>query len=241
MIRIDQLVPEAEETTNGRKIVLELRPFATGGSADVYRGTWTKPGVSSMVVAVKVLRVSGLEEDQTADLDEVFSRINNSLAREVYSWQKADHRRITPMYGYMGINNGLTGERPLLVSPYYKNKNLRSYLRRTPDANKLDLLYQAAEGLNYLHSCQPFPIAHLDVKTENILITDGGKACISDFGLARVLDDQSTGLTTASPGFTLAFASPEVLRGEKGQTASDVFSFGNLILEVDIDTPTFNF
>ncbi|KAG8870633.1 hypothetical protein FRB97_009581 [Tulasnella sp. 331] len=132
----------------------------------------------------------------------------------------------------MASRNALGGDRPLLVSPYYKNKNLRIYLHSNPGANKLDLLYQAAEGLDYLHSHKPFPIAHLDMKAENVLITDEGEASICDFGVARVLDNVSTGWTTSSPAFTAAFASPEVLRGDKGKTSADVYSFAGLILEV---------
>ncbi|KAG8842488.1 hypothetical protein FRB96_005341 [Tulasnella sp. 330] len=55
--------PEAEEIKDGNKIKLELKPFALGGYADIYRGTWNKPDVGEIVVAVKVLRMKGTPED----------------------------------------------------------------------------------------------------------------------------------------------------------------------------------
>ncbi len=58
----------------------------------------------------------------------------------MHSWQKMHHRRITPLYGYMASKNVLGGDRPLLVSPYYKNKNLRMYLHSNPNVDKLNLV-----------------------------------------------------------------------------------------------------
>ncbi|KAG8978258.1 hypothetical protein FRB94_014115 [Tulasnella sp. JGI-2019a] len=235
----DNSVPEAEEIKDGHTIQLEPKPFASGGYADVHRGTWTpasggRPGspAGPIQVAVKILRVSGLAEDMTTDYGKQLSRMDKHLAREMHTWQKLHHKRITPLFGYMGSKNTvISGERPLLVSPYYRNKNLRIYLHNNPNADVLALLYQAAEGLEYLHSRRPFPIAHLDIKAENILITDEDEASICDFGVARVLDNISTGWTTSSPAFTAVFASPEVLRGDNGQTSADVYSFSSLILE----------
>lgn len=57
------------------------------------------------------------------------------------TWKKMHHKRITPLYGYMASNNSiLSGDQPLLVSPYYKNKDLRMYLQTNPGADKLGLV-----------------------------------------------------------------------------------------------------
>jgi len=69
------------------------------------------------------------------------------------------------------------------------------------------------------------------MKMENILVTDDHEASICDFGVARVLDNISTGYTTSNPGHTLAFMSPELLDGDKGGTPADVFAFAGLILQ----------
>ncbi|KAG8940443.1 hypothetical protein FRC04_005270 [Tulasnella sp. 424] len=105
------------------------------------------------------------------------------------------------------------------------------YLSKHPNADVLALLHQAAGGLNFLHTFEPFPIAHLDIKCENILINDAEEASICDFGVSRMMDELSTGFTTSNPVLTLSFAPPEILNGGKGDTTADAFAFGGLMLQ----------
>lgn len=98
-------------------------------------------------------------------------------------WEKLHHPRITPLLGYMrSTNDIILGDSPFLVSPFYANGNLQVYLYKNPSADRLALvrfgnvslslytecdvsqLYQAAEGLNYLHTFPGYHIAHLDMK-----------------------------------------------------------------------------
>ncbi|KAG8978259.1 hypothetical protein FRB93_011260 [Tulasnella sp. JGI-2019a] len=99
----DNSVPEAEGIKDGHTIRLEPKPFASGG----------RPGslVSPIQVTVKVLRVSGLAEDMTTDHGKQLSQIDRHLAREMNTWQKVDHKRITSAFGYMGSNNTVISER----------------------------------------------------------------------------------------------------------------------------------
>jgi len=229
-----EVLPEAEEITDPHTLTLESKAFACGGYADVHRGTWLPRGkTEKIVVAAKILRVAGLAEDMTAEYEKQLSRIDKHLAREMHTWQQLHHRHITPLLGWMRSQNTvITGDRPVLVAPYYTNGNLSVYIYRHPDANRLALLNQAAQGLDYLHSFKPVAIAHLDIKAENILIKDDLEASICDFGVSRILNNVSTGWTTSNPAYTIAFASPEILNGEKGGTPSDVYSFAGLILYV---------
>lgn len=59
----------------------------------------------------------------------------------MHTWKRLHHQRITPLYGYMACGNAiLSGDRPILVSPYYKNKDLGTYLHKNPGADKLYLV-----------------------------------------------------------------------------------------------------
>ena len=73
--------------------------------------------------------------------------------------------------------------------------------------------HQVAGALAALHGQRP-PIIHRDVKPSNILIDAGGRARLSDFGLARLMPDaqsEATGMLTGETG-TYLYMSPEVVR-----------------------------
>ncbi|MGH3929382.1 MAG: protein kinase domain-containing protein, partial [Pseudonocardiaceae bacterium] len=81
---------------------------------------------------------------------------------------------------------------------------------------------QVASALAAAHAAQ---IVHRDVKPGNILITDGGTAKITDFGVSRAAGDVTitqTGMMAGTP----AYLAPEVARGHTPTPASDVFSLG---------------
>lgn len=115
-----------------------------------------------------------------------------------------------------------------------------------------DAAFQAldtARGLQYLHSREP-PVCHADIKPvliagrqdfvwlivpqENTLVDNAGNARLCDFGLARMLEDEPSGLTTTDrPKYTLFYASPELLHdGTRHTLKSDVWAWGCLFLGV---------
>jgi serine/threonine protein kinase len=78
-----------------------------------------------------------------------------------------------------------------------------------------------AEGLAAIHSCG---LVHRDLKPSNVILADDGPRII-DFGIARAAED--SGMTTAGVVVgTIAYMSPEQVRGEQVGPASDVFSLG---------------
>ena len=75
------------------------------------------------------------------------------------------------------------------------------------------------------------------MKPANVLIADDGRAMLADFGIASVVGASIT--TTGSNPYTLAYAPPEVLRGEPADARSDVYAVGSTIFEMLEGSPPF--
>lgn len=88
-----------------------------------------------------------------------------------------------------------------------------------------------ARGLLYLHEqCDP-RIIHRDVKAANILLDEEFEAVVGDFGLAKLLDNRESHVTTAVRG-TVGHIAPEYLSTGQSSEKTDVFGFGILLLEL---------
>jgi serine/threonine protein kinase len=135
-------------------------------------------------------------------------------------------------------------EHPYVVMPFYAGGSLADLIaqhpRGLPEDRVTALLQDIASGLGAAHEQD---VVHRDIKPANILIDDGGRALIADFGLslsdgvsdARHSMIQSTSLsreTTGAMAGTLPYLAPEVLQGNPGTKASDVYSLGVLLFEM---------
>ncbi|KIO27715.1 hypothetical protein M407DRAFT_72743, partial [Tulasnella calospora MUT 4182] len=153
------------------------------------------------------------------------------IAREAFVWSRIQHRNLHPLLDYH------SQPRPRFISPWCRHGNLMDYIRANPSLSRLDklqLIYQAAYGLEHLHSRTP-PICHADIKPENVLVNDWREAALSDFGLSRVLHglEIPSGFTTSGVAKgTLNYIASELWAEETPTCNSDVYAFGGLILTV---------
>ena len=87
---------------------------------------------------------------------------------------------------------------------------------------------QIAEALAAAHNSD---ITHRDIKPDNIMITNGDKVKIMDFGLAKLRGSAAITKTGATSG-TVAYMSPEQINGQTVDYRSDIFSFGIVLYEM---------
>ncbi|KAG9001820.1 hypothetical protein FRB90_011537, partial [Tulasnella sp. 427] len=205
------LPPLADLTSEVRRIGDE--PFDAGLTADIWLGEWL-----GEQVALKALR----------NIGQLNSRAKNHVLREVEIWRGLQHRHVLRLYGMCYFKPFV-----YLVSPLAVHGNALRYLELNPEADRIKLLAGAASGLAYLHTRHP-PVIHGDLRAANILVLDGGEACISDFGLARLEEvAENTTSTSLNTAGACRWMAPELVNPElvysseaKRTTATDVWSFG---------------
>ncbi|KAG8925330.1 hypothetical protein FRC02_009771 [Tulasnella sp. 418] len=179
-------------------------------------------------VAAKELRAVNMPIEKT-NPEYVQGRMIKRLQREIAVWSRLEHPHIVPLIGFR------MEPRTCLISPWYSNGSVKDWVKDHPEDDGRKLMWQVANGLTYLHSRDP-PIIHGDIKSDNILINNEGKAVINDFGLSQILEDISMeSAKTSSTGFVgnVRWLAPEIfLDGVPRSMASDVYAFGCLVLEI---------
>ncbi len=133
------------------------------------------------------------------------------------------------------LDGGVSNEGvPWLAMEFVDGEALERWAReRAPSLReRLALVVQLCGAVHYAHQ---HLIVHRDIKPGNVLVVDGKRPVLLDFGIAKLLeetgDPERTG--TAMPAvFTPRYASPEQLLGEPVGTASDVYSLGLVLYEL---------
>ncbi|KAG8958408.1 hypothetical protein FRC03_009176 [Tulasnella sp. 419] len=195
-----------------------------GGYSDIFQGIYSEDDGNRLQVAIKALRVQGPSGTPGSK-----ERLMKHFYREILLWKRFQHPNIVPLLGCVLLDH----KPPALVSLWYHYGNVLSYLQQHEDADRHSLALDVGRGLEYLHT---FPVAHGDLKGENVLVNTDGNAVLCDFGMSQFLDEAShiAGFTTtnANIGGTDRYMSPELLEGEPRSTATDMWALGCLVLQI---------
>ena len=146
--------------------------------------------------------------------------------REVRIVSQLEHRNIVPVYDF-GEYEG----QPYIAMRYMPAGSVEELLAagRIPLRRVLSIVEQVASALDYAHQNG---ILHRDLKPSNILLDDGGGVFITDFGIARILGEGGSNITTQGVVGTPSYMSPEQARGEPLDGRSDIYSLGVMLFEL---------
>lgn len=199
-----------------------LEKIGAGGMGEVFRARDERLGRD---VALKLIRPASSDNPDHLRRFEQEARAAAAL----------NHPNILAIYDV-----GFQGSTPYIVSELLVGKTLRQCLAEGPISTRDAANYaiQIAQALTAAHERH---IVHRDLKPENLFLTAEGRIKILDFGVAKLQPPVDEGrsienLTTVTKHGavigTVAYMSPEQLRGKTVDHRSDIFSFGAILYEM---------
>ncbi|GKA28898.1 leucine-rich repeat transmembrane protein kinase protein [Tanacetum coccineum] len=190
-----------------------------GGFGTVFHGS-----IGDNQVAVKMLSESSAQGYR-------------EFQAEVRLLMSVHHKNITSLVGYCS-----EGSQKGIIYEYMANGNLGMHLFDGSTnvmswKQRVQIGYDAAQGLEYMHhGCKP-AIVHRDVKCSNILLDEKFQAKLADFGLSRAFTSEGdTHVSTVIAG-TPGYLDPEYYTTTRLTEKSDVYSFGVVLLELITGRP----
>ncbi|CAI0426887.1 unnamed protein product [Linum tenue] len=189
-----------------------------GGFGSVYKGRLQ----DGSMVAVKVLSV---------EMESM--RGEREFISELAALSNLRHDNLVILHGCC-----VEGSDRYLVYEYMENNSLAHTLLGN-DQNRMKFSWEArrhvsigvARGIAYLHEEVKPHVLHRDIKASNILLDDNFTPKVSDFGLSRILRDNSSYVSTRVAG-TLGYLAPEYAVSGHLTRKSDVYGYGVLLMEI---------
>jgi serine/threonine-protein kinase len=198
-------------TLNGR-YRLEAR-IGSGGMSTVFRA---HDETLQRTVAIKLMN-----REVASDSDQL-----ERFRREARAVAQLSHPHVVGV-----IDAGEDEQRPYIVFEYVEGETLKERIRRLgwlPIPEAVAYSIEIARALGAAHARH---IVHRDVKPQNVLIDDEGSAKVTDFGIARTLDEE--GLTADGRVLgTTDYVSPEQALGQPVTGQSDLYSLGIALYEM---------
>ena len=208
-------------------------PVGRGGMGVVYRGRHEK---LPRVVAIKSINPRG-----THDL----RRLRHRFEREAYVQAQLDHPGVVKIYDYI-----VSEQTYFIVMEYVDGRSLAQCIAEHPGGlgveRALDLFEQILDAVSYAHTfvyrdesgATHKGIVHRDLKPPNIMVTDGDRIKVTDFGIVKLVGASATDTSKIAYG-SPRYVSPEQAAGEQLDQRSDIYSLGVILYEMLTGEPPF--
>lgn len=197
--------------------------IAEGGMGGVYLAQRSDEELDHKV-AVKIIKHGRASADNLRR----FKREQQILAG-------MNHPNIARFY-----NSGTTSDGfPYIIMEYIEGMPVTEYCKKNKCTiqEKIDLFKQVLEAVRYAHENL---VIHRDLKPGNIFIDNSGNVKILDFGISKLMEEESEDITqTGSRILTLRYAAPEQIRQKNITTAADLYSLGVIFYQLLAGTGPF--
>ncbi|XP_042079217.1 serine/threonine-protein kinase tousled-like 2 isoform X1 [Haplochromis burtoni] len=168
-------------TLNDRYLLLQL--LGRGGFSEVFKAF---DFTEQRYVAIKIHQLNKNWREEKKE------NYHKHACREYRIHKELDHPRIVKLYDYFSLNT----DSFCTVLEYCEGNDLDFYLKQNKSMTEKEgrsIVMQLVNALKYLNQIRP-PIIHYDLKPGNILLVNGtacGEIKITDFGLSKIMDDDS--------------------------------------------------
>ena len=202
-----------ENTINGRyEIICKL---GAGGTSIVYKA---RDLSTNKLVAVKVLREEFVDNPEQID----------RFMRESHTLSNLSHPNIVNILDVGQMADG----RYYIATDYVDGLTLKEYIKAKGCLSFeeiIDAALQICDGLEHAHENN---IIHRDIKPQNILLSVDGTLKVADFGIARVLNQNTLTMAGKDVVGSVHYISPEQARGMHLDKRSDIYSLGVVLYEM---------
>ena len=196
-----------------------VRELGKGAMGVVYLA---KDPLIGRLVALKTIRAAAhSDDDETKEFQQRF-------IREAQAAGILNHPAIVTVHD---IGQDESNGTSFIAMEYVEGHNLKELLAHgnpIPWEQISDIISQIADALDFAHSKG---IVHRDVKPANIILIEGGRAKITDFGIAKIASGAANLTTTGQFLGTPNYMAPEQIKGTPVDGRTDIFSLGICLYE----------
>ncbi|KAF7369692.1 Serine/threonine-protein kinase STY8 [Mycena venus] len=223
-----KILPEALDIHG--VVLINERPVNYGGFADIYHGQYTNDTGEQEEVALKVLKIFHDQSDSGRRV------LHEKFAKEALSWSYLKHENVVP---FLGVDSStFAGHTMAMVSKWMPQGSVLTYMIHNSPCSDyaIHFIHDIIMGVSYLHSVS---IVHGDLCGRNVLISDEGRARLTDFGLAAFVELE-TSIKSSTRGGSTRWMAPELLLPDVYQPGlpfrrtieSDVWAFACVCCEI---------